>query len=792
MGVLILLLGSTAVGILKLQTNEISQLSEAFAPAIDANNQVLQTMTEAKFEQLGYQTSHNVKSLTAYRDARARAFVALATLRDALVLLKTHSAADDIQGENLESRQRRAVEQWWLYALTAEDAGMRGERIDNSQSDALFDDFRLANTAVGTSLRSERDHALKLARAISITRMMMIIATTLVALGAIFVLGLRYSRSVSQPITELRDTMTRQRKGDPGARAREDHGSLEIRSLAIDFNTLAEKNLSAQRRVEDVNIRMASLVNLGLALGQELSLDALLIKIVESARSVIGARYAALGVLDATHTGLAKFVTAGLSPEERAAIGEWPEGRGLLGAIIHDPQILRLEHLADDPRSVGFPPNHPPMDSFLGAPIVIHGEVFGNLYLTDKVDGSFTAEDEQVLLSLVMQASVAVENVRRYGVERERANMLADAQEIERVIRAAPDTQQSLDVLCASLGEKLGADRVTANTVDVNHSVVLDAQWHESSLEDVPDDLVMHLGPLAEKLWLSTERLVRHYSHPSQVLSEQDRIFHREIGTQAVIVVPIGLGDRALGTIHVIVVHEPRQWTESEINLVQQVAVVAAQVIVETEYRMHQREHIKRLERLERQQTNFVATVSHELRTPLTSIAGYLELLEDGYAGELTGDQRRMLEVMDRNTVRLRRLIDDLLVLNQNQNDGRTVDIVDVSMRRLITDACQDLLVIAQRVAIELDIDTGSESAVVNGDIKQLKSAVANIVSNAIKFSHPGGVVTVRCTLDQSVRRVRVTCQDRGIGIPADDQRQLFTRFFRASNATDQVIPGTG
>ena len=158
---------------------------------------------------------------------------------------------------------------------------------------------------------------------------------------------------------------------------------------------------------------MASLVDAGISLSSELRLDDLLARIVEAAREVVGARYAALGVLDTDRTMLAEFVTAGLDEAQRAAIGELPRGRGLLGALIRDARPLRLERISDDPRSVGFPPNHPQMESFLGVPVGFRGQVFGNLYLTDKLGGPFTAEDEQIALTLASQAAVAVENVRR-------------------------------------------------------------------------------------------------------------------------------------------------------------------------------------------------------------------------------------------------------------------------------------------------------------------------------------------------------------------------------------------
>ncbi|MHB1090838.1 MAG: GAF domain-containing protein, partial [Ilumatobacteraceae bacterium] len=519
-------------------------------------------------------------------------------------------------------------------------------------------------------------------------------------------------------------------------------------------------------------------------------------QIVELARNVLGARYAALGVLDASGTGLDKFVTAGLSPEEKAAIGELPEGRGLLGAIIRDPHILRLEHMKDDPRSVGFPPHHPPMDSFLGVPIVIHGEIFGNLYLTDKEDGQFTTEDEQIVQSFALQAAAAVDNTRRYEVERQRANMLEIVQEIEHAIHATPGIQQALDVLCARLGEKLGVDRVKTDThVNSEHDVAFGSEWHRPHLQPlgpVPEFMARPAARLAEELWRTVRhRVMDDYLAP-QVHTEGSQVFLRYSNARAAIIVPIMLGERALGSIYVIMADQPRHWTETEVHIVETIAGFVGRIIVEAQDQFRQRKYIERLERLERQQSNFVTTVSHELRTPLTSITGYLELLQDGVGGELMEEQQQMLEVMDRNTDRLRRLIENILLLNQSESGGLKVDITGVSIGELITDMLQEVSPTTKSRDIELDIGACPEEAVIHGDKEQMHKAIVNIVANAIKFSHPGGEVIIRCTLDQVTRRVILTCQDRGIGVPLDDQRQLFTPFYRGSNATNQQIPGTG
>jgi signal transduction histidine kinase len=173
--------------------------------------------------------------------------------------------------------------------------------------------------------------------------------------------------------------------------------------------------------------RLAALVEAGTVVASGLHLDAVLERLLDLARALTGARYAAVGVLDPPGVRIERFVTVGVSAEERAAIGDPPIGRGILGALITDPRPLRLADLSRDPRAAGFPPSHPQMRSFLGVPVVAGEAVFGNLYLTDKAGGEFTAEDERLIVTLAAHAGVAVQNARLYEQVRERAEELEDA-----------------------------------------------------------------------------------------------------------------------------------------------------------------------------------------------------------------------------------------------------------------------------------------------------------------------------------------------------------------------------
>ncbi|GIW52166.1 MAG: hypothetical protein KatS3mg081_1521 [Gemmatimonadales bacterium] len=189
--------------------------------------------------------------------------------------------------------------------------------------------------------------------------------------------------------------------------------------------------------------RLEKLVRAGIRIYGEHRLERVLQLIVDCAREVIGARYAALGILNRERTGLAQFVASGLSPARQRKIGPPPEGRGILGLLIKDPRPLRLADLTKHPASYGFPPHHPRMHSFLGVPIVGRGGPIGNLYLTEKLGGAeFTEEDESIAVLLAGQAAAAVENARLH-------------EETTRLLSELRALQQSRDRFYAMINHEL-------------------------------------------------------------------------------------------------------------------------------------------------------------------------------------------------------------------------------------------------------------------------------------------------------------------------------------------------
>jgi signal transduction histidine kinase len=195
-----------------------------------------------------------------------------------------------------------------------------------------------------------------------------------------------------------------------------------------------------------------------MAITSELSLESLLQRLVTTAAELTGARYAALGVIDRSGLQLERFLTTGIDDDAHAAIGELPRGRGILGALIDEATPLRLHHLSDDARSVGFPANHPPMHTFLGVPIMLRGVAYGNFYLTEKAGGEdFTEEDQEMVTLLAGQAAVAIENARLYEASTQWSTQLESLNEVGNALATETDVGQLLDLIARRLRELLDA-----------------------------------------------------------------------------------------------------------------------------------------------------------------------------------------------------------------------------------------------------------------------------------------------------------------------------------------------
>jgi GAF domain-containing protein len=256
----------------------------------------------------------------------------------------------------------------------------------------------------------------------------------------------------------------------------------------MELDQLLSQLVERAQEVMGTQGRLRGLLHASQMVTGDLDLPTLLRRIVEAARELLGARYAALGVIGPDRQ-LVEFVHVGMDDETVARVGRLPEGKGLLGAVVEDPRPIRLANIGDDPRSSGFPDEHPPMGSFLGVPIRVRGVVFGNLYLTECRHGEFSAEDEQLALALAATAGQAIDNARLYETARKQQEWLAASASIMRELLAT-GSGGPLALIAGHTHDLADADLVTVlrphgDRLRIEVAVGDDAAALEGSLIDV-------------------------------------------------------------------------------------------------------------------------------------------------------------------------------------------------------------------------------------------------------------------------------------------------------------------
>ena len=257
----------------------------------------------------------------------------------------------------------------------------------------------------------------------------------------------------------------RRRQGESEESALTEASTLDVGSL---LGEVIER-LEDMRGAGD---RLTGLLDAVVAVASDLDLSQTLRRIVTAAADLVEARYGALGVL-APSGSIAEFVVVGLSADEVARLGDPPHGGGILGLLIKQPAPLRLDDLGDHPESVGFPPGHPQMHSFVGVPIRVRGEVFGNLYLTEKTSGArFTDQDEQVLVALAAAAGVAIENARLFAQAELRAAWLRASADIVTAVLRGESPREVLALVAERAREAADADVATLALQDAGQLVV--------------------------------------------------------------------------------------------------------------------------------------------------------------------------------------------------------------------------------------------------------------------------------------------------------------------------------
>ncbi|MEX0850975.1 MAG: GAF domain-containing protein [Gaiellaceae bacterium] len=378
--------------------------------------------------------------------------------------------------------------------------------------------------------------------------------------------------------------------------------------------------------------RLRVLVDAGIALSSELSLDALLQRIVETAAELTAARYGALGVIDKSGQALERFLTTGIDAETHAAIGDLPRGRGILGVLIREAKPLRLHDLADDPRSVGFPRHHPPMKAFLGVPIVLRGIPYGNLYLTEKHGGEdFTEEDEDLTQLLAAQAAVAIENARLYESSTRWLRQLKSLNEIGIALASELELEPLLALVARRLRELVDA-RLVLIALPEGDGLRVAAAEGEAGYGAVE----MRLEFASSKAGRVLER--GRSERVDSVLEdpEIDQQAARRLGVHSALFVPLLVRGRGIG---VLIAHDKSgpspSFTDDDLRLAETLAARAA-VAVDLSERVS-RDAVRRVVEAQESERRRLARELHdETGQALTSILLGLKPLEQSAESEET------------------------------------------------------------------------------------------------------------------------------------------------------------
>ena len=519
------------------------------------------------------------------------------------------------------------------------------------------------------------------------------------------------------------------------------------------------------------------LVDAGISLSSELSLDALLERIVRTAAELTEAGYAALGVIDRTGHGLERFYTTGIDRETHSAIGELPRGRGILGVLIRDPSPLRLHDIAEDPRSAGFPPNHPPMHTFLGVPIVLRGIAYGNLYLTEKADGAqFTAEDEELTQLLAAQAAVAIENARLYESSTRWLRQLETLNEIGSALASEVELEPLLALVARRMQELVGAQRVLIALPNAQGTVRVVAASGADELVDTE----LQVSPAKVRRALEqghTERIDSVIDDP-----EVDQRVARELAVTSAIYLPLLVRGRPFG---VVVAHnklgsEPR-FEEGDIRLAESLVSRAA-IAVDLSERVSSDALRRAVEAQEVERARLARELHDETGQALASILlglGHLEeAVETDEARQAAAELRELvvttLQDVRRLAVELRpSALDDFglvpaverLAATLAEQAGPVVDVeaqlgdtrlspgAETALYRIVQEALTNVVkhASAQRVSITL-VHKGATAVVVieddgNGfDPAETRPGALGLVGMQERVALVGGRLTVEST----------------------------------------------
>ena len=500
--------------------------------------------------------------------------------------------------------------------------------------------------------------------------------------------------------------------------------------------------------------RLKKLVDVGRSLVTELDPETVLSRLLDVARELTGARYAAIGVLDERREKLERFLTAGIDAETHRAIGDLPRGRGVLGVLISEPRPLRLTDVGMHPQSYGFPLAHPPMTTFLGVPIVIEGEGWGNLYLTEKDDGDFTEDDEEAAIVLADWASIAIANARLYRAVRERRD------ELERTMRGLETTTE----VSLALGGVTDLDRVLELVVKRSRALI-DARAAEIALLDGDEFVIAAVaGEGVEGLKGMRVKIAESLAATALQTGRQQR-FDRipkdsfaalHMGASTAIVTPMTFRSQPVGFLVVTDrMSDDRPFNEEDERLLQAFAASAA-VAVATAQNAGEEALRRGIEASESERTRWARELHDET---LQQLAGLRVLLS---GARRSGDPERMATAIDDAIEQLTSGIGDLRSL--------ITELRPAALDELGTKPAIETLIDRFAGQTDLEVDLRVDLAYERGDAEfrhapDIESTVYRLVQEALNNVNKHARATrVEVQITDHDGQIAITVRDDGAG----------------------------
>jgi signal transduction histidine kinase len=500
--------------------------------------------------------------------------------------------------------------------------------------------------------------------------------------------------------------------------------------------------------------RLRRLVDVGRSLVTELDPEAVFERLLEVARDLTGARYAAIGVLDERRERLERFLTAGIDEDTHRAIGDLPRGRGVLGVLIKDPQPLRLRDVGTHPQSYGFPLAHPPMTTFLGVPIVIEGEAWGNLYLTEKDGGAFTDDDEEAVVVLADWAAIAIANARLYRAVRERRD------ELERTIRGLETTTE----VSLALGGVTDLDRVLELVVKRSRALI-DARAAEIALLDGDEFIIAAVAgegvdgvkgmrmPISDSLAASalrTGRQQRFDRIPTEFFAA------REQGARSAIVTPMSFRNRPVGFLVVTDrMRDDRPFNEEDERLLQAFAASAATAVATAQNASE--EALRRgIEASESERTRWARELHDET---LQQLAGLRVLLS---GARRSGEAERMSGAIESALEQITTAIGDLRSL--------ITELRPAALDELGTKPALESLIarVARQTDLEIDLEVDLDYESGDAEFRhaiEIESTVYRLVQEALtNVGKHAGATRVEVAVSDRDGEIAITVRDDGGG----------------------------